>query len=56
MAGQLCALVAATCLLLSGAFVRPVPVQAQGAATLKVMDWNIHHGLDTSGANSSSGS
>jgi endonuclease/exonuclease/phosphatase family metal-dependent hydrolase len=42
------ALVAATCLLLSGAFLRPVPVQAQTA--LKVMDWNIHHVLDTSGA------
>lgn len=43
------ALVAATCLLLSGAFLRPVPVQGQTA--LKVMDWNIHHGLDTGGAN-----
>jgi endonuclease/exonuclease/phosphatase family metal-dependent hydrolase len=50
-AAQVCALVAATCLLLSGAFVRAVPVQAQTAPTLKVMDWNIHHGLDTSGAN-----
>jgi endonuclease/exonuclease/phosphatase family metal-dependent hydrolase len=45
----ICVLVAATCLLLSGAFVRAVPVQAQTAATLKVMDWNIHHGVDTSG-------
>ncbi|MGH9311366.1 MAG: endonuclease/exonuclease/phosphatase family protein [Vicinamibacterales bacterium] len=26
-------------------------LQAQTAATLKVMDWNIHHGVDTSGAN-----
>lgn len=44
------ALAAATCLLLSGAFVRTVSVQAQAAAALKVMDWNIHHGVDTSGA------
>jgi hypothetical protein len=51
MAGHLCAVVAAACLLLSGAFVRPVSVQAQAPATLKVMDWNIHHGLDTGGAN-----
>jgi len=43
-----CAFVAATCLL-AGAAAR-VPVQAQTAGTLKVMDWNIHHGLDTSGA------
>jgi endonuclease/exonuclease/phosphatase family metal-dependent hydrolase len=44
-----CALVAAIGLLLSvpGA----APAQAQSAATLEVMDWNIHHGLDTSGAN-----
>jgi endonuclease/exonuclease/phosphatase family metal-dependent hydrolase len=41
-------LVAATCLSLSGAFVQPVPVEAQTAATLKVMDWNIHHGVDMS--------
>jgi endonuclease/exonuclease/phosphatase family metal-dependent hydrolase len=26
-------------------------VQAQAAATLKVMDWNIHHGVDTSNVN-----
>jgi endonuclease/exonuclease/phosphatase family metal-dependent hydrolase len=45
------ALVAAACLLVSGAFVQSASVQAQTAATLKVMDWNIHHGLDTSGAN-----
>ena len=44
-------LVAATCLLLSGAFIQSASVQAQTAATLKVMDWNIHHGVDTSGAN-----
>jgi len=49
--GHGCALAAATCLLLSGAFVRSASVQAQTAATLKVMDWNIHHGVDTSGAN-----
>jgi endonuclease/exonuclease/phosphatase family metal-dependent hydrolase len=41
---------AATCLLLSGSFIRPVSVQAQTAATLKVMDWNIHHGIDMSEA------
>jgi endonuclease/exonuclease/phosphatase family metal-dependent hydrolase len=51
VAEYVCALVAATCLLLSGAFVRAVPLQAQTAATLKVMDWNIHHGVDTSGVN-----
>jgi endonuclease/exonuclease/phosphatase family metal-dependent hydrolase len=48
---HVCALVAATCLLLSGAFVRAVPLQAQTVATLKVMDWNIQHGLDMSSAN-----
>jgi endonuclease/exonuclease/phosphatase family metal-dependent hydrolase len=48
---RVCALVATTCLLLSGTFVRAVSVQAQNAATLKVMDWNIHHGVDTNGAN-----
>ena len=26
-------------------------IQAQTSATLKVMDWNIHHGVDTGGAN-----
>ena len=47
-----CALVAVIGLLLSGgAVLRPVPAQAQTVATLEVMDWNIHHGLDTSGAN-----
>jgi endonuclease/exonuclease/phosphatase family metal-dependent hydrolase len=40
--------VAATCLLLSAAFALAESVQAQ-ATTLKVMDWNIHHGLDTGG-------
>jgi endonuclease/exonuclease/phosphatase family metal-dependent hydrolase len=48
---QVCALVAATCLLVSGGFVRAVSLQAQTAATLKVMDWNIHHGVDTTSAN-----
>jgi endonuclease/exonuclease/phosphatase family metal-dependent hydrolase len=38
-------------LLAGGALVRAVPVQAQTPTTLEVMDWNIHHGLDTSGAN-----
>ena len=47
-AEQACALVAATCLL-SGAAAR-VPVQAQTAGMIEVMDWNIHHGVDTSGA------
>jgi endonuclease/exonuclease/phosphatase family metal-dependent hydrolase len=28
-----------------------VPVQAQSGTALKVMDWNIHHGVDTSGGN-----
>jgi endonuclease/exonuclease/phosphatase family metal-dependent hydrolase len=46
-----CALVAATGLLLPGSLFRAVPAQAQTSATLKLMDWNIHHGLDTSGAN-----
>ncbi len=45
-----CALVVTTALLLSGAVARAVPVQAQTVATLEVMDWNIHHGIDTSGA------
>jgi endonuclease/exonuclease/phosphatase family metal-dependent hydrolase len=48
---HVCALLAATCLLLSGPVVRSVSLQAQTTATLKVMDWNIHHGVDTSGAN-----
>jgi endonuclease/exonuclease/phosphatase family metal-dependent hydrolase len=50
-AAHVCALVAAACLLLAGSFVRSMSVQAQTAPTLKVMDWNIHHGVDTSGAN-----
>jgi endonuclease/exonuclease/phosphatase family metal-dependent hydrolase len=44
-----CALVAATALLLSSNFVRAVSAQAE--TSLEVMDWNIHHGVDTSGAN-----
>jgi endonuclease/exonuclease/phosphatase family metal-dependent hydrolase len=51
LAGQICPLVAALSLLLAGLLVRSVPVQAQAAATLKVVDWNIHHGVDTSNAN-----
>jgi endonuclease/exonuclease/phosphatase family metal-dependent hydrolase len=51
LVAHVCALVLAMCLLLAGPFVRPLPVQAESAATLKVMDWNIHHGVDTSGAN-----
>lgn len=42
---------AATCLMLFGGFGPAGSVQAQAVATLKVMDWNIHHGLDTAGAN-----
>ena len=48
---HVCALVAAVCLVLSDSFLRTVSVQAQSPPTLKVMDWNIHHGLDTSGVN-----
>lgn len=51
LAKQMAPLAAATCLLLAGAFVPAAPVQAQGAATLKVVDWNIHHGVDTSNVN-----
>jgi endonuclease/exonuclease/phosphatase family metal-dependent hydrolase len=45
------ALVAVTSILLAGAVGPTVPIQAQTVATLEVMDWNIHHGVDTSGAN-----
>ena len=51
LAGHVCALGAAICLLLSSDLARPVALQAQTAATLKVMDWNIHHGVDTSSVN-----
>src|SRR5687768_6114441 len=44
-----CALAAAAGLLASGAFAGAASVQAQTPATLKVMDWNIHHGVDTGG-------
>lgn len=47
----LCALSAATGLLLSGTFAAAPPLQAQSGTTLKVMDWNIHHGVDTSNVN-----
>lgn len=46
-----CALAAIACFLLSGAPARNAAVHAQSASTLKVMDWNIHHGVDTSNAN-----
>src|SRR5262245_44001032 len=49
---HLCAVLAAMCLVLLCVVVRPVTVRAQSAATVKVMDWNIHHGLDTSNVNS----
>jgi endonuclease/exonuclease/phosphatase family metal-dependent hydrolase len=47
----LCALAAGTGLLLSGVFAAAPPLQAQTGTTLKVMDWNIHHGVDTSNVN-----
>ena len=50
MVDAVCALVAATAVL-SSDFVRAVSAQGQTATTLKVMDWNIHHGVDTSGVN-----
>jgi endonuclease/exonuclease/phosphatase family metal-dependent hydrolase len=49
LAGHTCALGAAACLLMSGAFDRTM--SAQTAPTLKVMDWNIHHGVDPSNVN-----
>ena len=51
LVAHVCALAAATCFLLSDSFLRATPVQAQTPPTLKVMDWNIHHGVDTSGVN-----
>jgi len=48
---RLGALAGAVCLLLSAAVVPGVPVAAQSPSTLKVMDWNIQHGLDTSDVN-----
>lgn len=42
---------AGTCLALLAAFVPVGPVRAQTPSTLEVMDWNIHHGIDTGGAN-----
>ena len=47
---SLAALAAATCL---GLFCAsgPSSVRAQTSPTLTVMDWNIHHGIDTSGGN-----
>ena len=51
LVAQVCSVAAATCLLLSDTFIRTEPVQAQTPPTLKVMDWNIHHGVDTSGGN-----
>lgn len=35
----------------STATTEPAPPPSTSGTTLKVMDWNIHHGLDTSGAN-----
>jgi endonuclease/exonuclease/phosphatase family metal-dependent hydrolase len=51
LAGHICALGAGVCLLLFGGFARTATLQAQTAPTLKVMDWNIHHGVDTSNVN-----
>jgi endonuclease/exonuclease/phosphatase family metal-dependent hydrolase len=49
---RVCTVGTATCVLLTGAGFGPAEsVQAQTAATLKVMDWNIQHGEDMSGAN-----
>ena len=46
-----CALAAAAGLVLSGVFAGAPTVQAQAGTTLKVMDWNIHHGVDTGNVN-----
>jgi endonuclease/exonuclease/phosphatase family metal-dependent hydrolase len=49
LAGHIGALAAAVCLLMAGTLDRTTSAQTQ--ATLKVMDWNIHHGVDTSNVN-----
>jgi endonuclease/exonuclease/phosphatase family metal-dependent hydrolase len=46
-----CAVAAATCALFCGEFAPAGSVEALAVATIKVVDWNIHHGLDTAGAN-----
>jgi endonuclease/exonuclease/phosphatase family metal-dependent hydrolase len=50
-AARVCTVGTATCVLLAGALGPADSVQAQAAATLKVMDWNIHHGVDTGNVN-----
>ena len=50
-ATRVCAIAAAVCLLFADALVPGARVHAQSSATLKVMDWNIQHGLDTSNVN-----
>jgi endonuclease/exonuclease/phosphatase family metal-dependent hydrolase len=42
-----CVATVAACVLVSGILAPSGLLQAQTAVTLKVMDWNIHHGLDT---------
>jgi endonuclease/exonuclease/phosphatase family metal-dependent hydrolase len=46
-----CAVATAACLLLVSGFGSAGSLQAQAVATLKVMDWNIQHGVDAGGAN-----
>jgi endonuclease/exonuclease/phosphatase family metal-dependent hydrolase len=45
------AVAAVTALMLLGGFAAAVSLPAQAGATLKVMDWNIHHGVDTTNVN-----
>jgi endonuclease/exonuclease/phosphatase family metal-dependent hydrolase len=42
---------AGTCLGVLGAFTPYGSALAQTQSTLKVMDWNIHHGVDTTNVN-----
>jgi endonuclease/exonuclease/phosphatase family metal-dependent hydrolase len=35
----------------SSSTTEPAPAPSSGGSTLKVMDWNIHHGVDTGGRN-----
>ena len=46
------AVLVGTCVGLLGAFTPYGSARAQTQPTLKVMDWNIHHGVDTSNVNS----
>src|SRR5262245_19916112 len=45
------AVAAVTALMLLGGFAAAVSLPAQAGATLKAMDWNIHHGVDTTNVN-----